>query len=287
MSRIYFEAPHRQAQVYGSERGWLGFLAERIALGTMQHYVGESFGTDLLEHVEGFELSDHDKFPGDPFKQRLVLKDRFETWARVGSYFHNKPHGFKVGGKVVPAFDFLLNTGMVLGDDVVKLAAKIHGTCEDFAWVAAEDCRWFSDLIRKAREDNLFRDNAGWEDVLRLAYEVTESGNGPIVMHYSVSESFPSAYAAERVWSPPVCRACTGSGEVQGDTCEDCYGDPYNYDAWYDLSDEEQWELSVRSIQQREYNRQISPATLPIRFLGGEHLFDIIGQAVHEIPPMG
>lgn len=270
MSRIYFEAPHREVEVCGSERAWLRALTQRIAWGLMEPYVGETVtDCNLVEHAVGFRSEEIDR-ETDPFRKRMLTKERFRTWFSVGGIFTEGEAGIKVGDNIVPTWEFGANTAMAVGNDVIKLAAKIHGTCEDFAWIAAEDCLWFSGIVREGRDSGVFRPNAGWEDVLALAHEVIETGNGPIVMHYSVSDSFPSEYAAEGAWEPQVCGDC-------GVTLED---------AWYDLSSEEQWNLSVQGIQKRRFNRQISPEMLPVGFMYGETLFDLVGEAVHEAPPL-
>lgn len=290
MSRIYFNTHDDEAQVYGSERAWLGALVRNITWGTAEPYVGETFKPDLVALAVNFNALDEVEAEMDPFRKRMLTKQRFETWLAGGDVF-GKDTGLKIGDNVVPTGELSLNTAMAVGNDAIKLAAKIHGTCEDFAWVAPEHQAWFAQIIEAARTANIFRANAGWEDVITLA---SKNNDGPIVLSYSVSDDFPSAYAAD--WQAPECVPCGGSGDpnpdmeftdVDYDYCTSCGGDGRLHDAWYDLSSDERWKLSVEGIAKREHTREISPEALPVPFLYGETLFDVISKAVHDIPPSG
>ena len=87
----------------------------------------------------------------------------------------------------------------LIGDDVTKLIAHIHGQCEIHGWVHPEDGDWFAGLVEQAVERGLLgeddRNNYGsWADVAELARRSTS----PLVTSYSVSRGWPEPDAIAR-----------------------------------------------------------------------------------------
>lgn len=128
-----------------------------------------------------------------------------------------------------------LNTAILLGNDTIRLMARMHGQCEIHGYIEGQNRAWYADLIDEGRASGLLRESMGWEDVASLC---RESDDGPVVTDYSVTESFPSMMAAG--W---------GGWEY----------DEENPDAWYDLGADKMWELAVRGIRSQERNCEWSP----------------------------
>lgn len=242
MSRIYFHSPERTAEVFGSERAYLGGLTKDFAAGVM---AGSAYHRDEIEkRVKGF-------YGEGVYGRKRVESDyewekQFVQWLSISCEGH-----LVIDGKPIPTFDAVLNTCVASKSPYLALAARIHGTCEIHGYVEAEDCGWFASLLRDALEDNIFRRNprnqwpeTSWEAVADLAAEVHEAGNGPLVMSYSVCESFPS-------------------GVEDGEADQ--------------LSDEDRWNRGVQVLrsESRRYLR-IGPDTLVTHgFQTGKSLFDL------------
>jgi hypothetical protein len=94
----------------------------------------------------------------------------------------------------------------LIGDDVTKLVAHIHGQCEIHGWVHPDDGPWFAGLVEAAVERGLLGDDArnhygSWSEVAEMARTLT----GPMASSYSVTESWPDVYGiAEHtdLWTP-------------------------------------------------------------------------------------
>ena len=166
-----------------------------------------------------------------------------------------------VGDRRFDMFYLSLNTSPVLGSDLVKLLARLHGQCEIHCWVAAEHTRWLAGIIRNGVEKHLLRNDTGWDGVI----ELLESGDENVVTDYSVTEIFPNPHIAG--WVPPV-------GED---------GKP-DRDAWYELSREEQWEMAMRGLRQ-EKGLELTPDDwASLYFADGSIAFDLIEACASSAP---
>lgn len=161
------------------------------------------------------------------------------------SYARKAPTEFSIetyltslmGGSVIvddetyDTFSLALNTALIAGSNAIKLGARLHGQCEIHTFVRGENRAWLADLITQGRRTNIFRAEMGWEEVITL---LLESNSGPVVTSYSVCDGFPNANVAD--WE----------GE---------------YDDWYDISDEDQWERGVAGLYKKneDHTLEISP----------------------------
>lgn len=291
MSRTYFHSPERESAVYGSERAYASILAQDLTWGLVAHRATSSFDKDrLLKHFYGFEPHWRDKnshLQHDPYYSRLIIQDELRSF--FGS-FYGRDRYIEVGENKVDPLDFSLNTAIACGSRPLVLLAKLHGSCEDYAWIDPADCEWFADIIDEGRKMQVMRENAGWEDVADHAREVARTGIGPLVTSYSVCESFPYG-----LLEPPKCEKCDGEGFLPEqnaageDYCPECHGDGRLYDSIYDLPDDVKWEQAVDAMKARQYNRQISPDTMDVGFASGLGLFDLLAHTdnVPEVPPNG
>lgn len=127
----------------------------------------------------------------------------------------------------------------LIGDDVTKLLAHIHGQCEIHGWVHPEDGEWFASLIEEAVARGLLGNDGrshygSWTDVADLARNSTT----PLVSSYSVSESWPDPWtiAHER----PDLFNPTGPAVE---------GDDVLYDEWAALTDDERGRIADAAIE--------------------------------------
>jgi hypothetical protein len=284
MSRIYFHHPeHEEAQLYGSERAWMGKLTESLGLSVIDDYQFEERIIPKL--IDFYDLKHPSYNTGDRFADRQRIWQALQTWLRVGGGCA------RIGGREIGTTELIANTALVLGNDVIKMLVKLHGCCEDFAYIEPKHCDWAAGIMTQGIIDGLLRPNAGWDDVIRLLDEAA-TGTEPVVTSYSVCEGFPNSEVAN--WEPPVCKRCNGNGQAQGDdeadgylACSACGGERLNYDLWYSLRDDLQWSKAVEGIRTRTHTREIAPETLAFPFMYGETLFDLVetNRSVHDIAP--
>ncbi len=260
MSRIYFHARHRTAEVGGSERAYFSALANDMTLALLR--------LDAQRDVEW--MRDVTFNPPDYLAEAMarpmpdVMTDRhayiewarwpdmWATWARVGC---DEGSGLRVDGEVIPFGEMALNTLVAMNSPQLAFAAHVHGCCETYGYIPAKNAGWLANLIEKGRRERVFRKGQGWDDVIALAREVAAEGAGPIVMSYSVCEKFPNPGVA--AWEPPDA-------------------DDATYDAWYDLPEAERWELGVRAITARKWPFALGPDRQRQGFLSGASVFDLL-----------
>jgi hypothetical protein len=168
MSRVYFTSRDGGAELRGSERAWLGAIAEGIGFGLLpEHY-------SLLPLI--YPEDQQARLKAEPAHLRTALRTNL---------FGIK---FKVGDKLVEPWDIGLNTAIRLGNDFVRLGAFIHAQCEVHGWFAEEDHIWVAETILKGQEDGLYRPDQGWDEV--RSFFVAASGD--VFMSYSATDGFPS-----------------------------------------------------------------------------------------------
>jgi hypothetical protein len=137
---------------------------------------------------------------------------------------------FRVEGKPVNLFSAQLNTALNIGGDEVKLMARLHGQCEIHCYVEGANRDWLAGIIERGIKIGLFREAEDWETGWSNVITLLRSRNDcPVVTSFSVCEQFPNPGVAD--WEAPV---------VDGEK---------NWDAWYDLPSEKQWELSLQGLR--------------------------------------
>lgn len=241
MSRIYFHSQHGEAEVRGSERAYLGGLANDLALAVLDpHFDRREQLTPLL--------------PADSYLHAMQNRDdrqwweNFKTWFSVG--FRG---GLTVDGTEYEPFGIALNTLVAMGNEVLRFCARVHGYCEIHGWVEDADREWLADVIDAGRRENVLRPAQGWESVAEFLRTTT----GPVVMSYSVCESFPNAGIAD--WTPDPAAVVIPEGYADEGFDEEAFRRDAAWDAWYDLSSDEQWALGMRGVRSREYDLRLTP----------------------------
>lgn len=153
---------------------------------------------------------------------------------------------FVINGVDVSSFTLSLNTAMLLGNDAVKLAARLHAQCESYCWIDGPNRAWVAGIIENGT-DNVFRTNSGWEEVVALLHS---SDEGEVVVSESIGSSFPNHYN-------------TDEGFVDHRTLtEEQKEEQYALsDAWYELPRVDQWESGMGWLRQQKGMLEITPAT--------------------------
>lgn len=127
----------------------------------------------------------------------------------------------------------------LIGDDVTKLIAHIHGQCEIHGWLHPDDGEWFAGLIEQASARGLLNDDrpgqyGTWSEVADLARRSTT----PLVSSYSVCEGWPDPYAIAR--ERPDLFNPTGPAISSDDVLDE---------SWAALSDEERGRIADAAIE--------------------------------------
>lgn len=239
MSRVYFHSPSGEAELSGSERAYADILVRDIATSRFSRYhARERYGPLLPPD------SYMSREPDGPF-----WETRFRSW---WTGFVDEAH-LVIDGEKVSTWHLSLNTALALGSDVLELCARLHATCEIHGYVEGPNRAWLAEIITKGRDGRVLRSDQGWEDVVTL---LETRSDEPVVMSYSVTESFPNSWVTEKagLWT----------------TNDD------NPDAWYELSTDEQWAVALRALRTRSGSLEISPEIWGKRGFGnGWSVFDL------------
>jgi hypothetical protein len=221
MSAIYFHSLKSTAAVSGRERGLMGNYCSEALL----------FALGNLASFRSGEPSWIMKFiPKDCYLHELDYgnESNIKVWLNVGNGSLILPDG------PMTMFQLQLNSACALGGNPFKLAARLHGQCEIHCYVEGQNRAWLAGMIDEALAKNIFRAGMGWDKVCELLRSADDS---PVVCSYSVCESFPNEGVSE--WERPA-------GEE-------------NEDAWYDLSEAEQWELAMAGLRKNDGGLELDP----------------------------
>lgn len=254
MSRIYFHSQEGTAEVRGSERAHAAVLTQDLTRAGF----GPMWESDPSRPHQIRKLIT----PGTFYNLNDPLGDfrkSFDLWLN----YHDKASFTLPDGRVVPAWDVVLNTAHRLGEPSVKLLTRLHAQAEIHCWVWGPNRNWLAKLIERGRKLGIMRSNMGWESVIDL---LRSSDERSVVCSYSVCEQFPNYGIAD--WDPPECR-----DEETGDEWDD-------YDAWYDLPAEEQWLRGMRGLNKADegltYSRELKPENFDAYIYGsGVSAFDL------------
>lgn len=220
MSRIYFHSEHETAEVRGSERAHMGIFCGDLfnaALG-LEHEAEYGNQKSIFRRIlkPGHYLNNENGRFVESLKTALAV-----SWQPV----------FTIEGEDVSTFTAVLNTACLIGNDVVKLMARLHGQCEIHCWVNGPNRAWLAGLIETGCEIGLLRESeqwkSGWDKAVMLLHSRDDC---PVVTSYSVCEQFPNPSVTK--WKPP----------------KDGDGEP-DYDKWYELPDAEQWRLGMEGLK--------------------------------------
>lgn len=221
MSRVYFHSPSGEAELRGTERHWMAGLVTRIAEGLLN--INDRDDVDRLLRL----------IPGDHY---LRKDDRSPGWlAPWANTFRTSWSGFfsettfSWRDQPLNAFSINLNTALKVGNDQIKLAARLHAQCEIHAWVDGPNRVRLADIIDEGLASGLYRRTLryssadgtwterpqGWESVVAL---LRLRDDEPVVTSHSSGDQFPN---------------CPGA----------------DYDEWSELPSEQQWEMGMARLR--------------------------------------
>ena len=236
MSRVYFHSEDDRAAILGSERAWLYHICKKMSIGLFNipdgiEDQGKALTFSLYSSLpescglrDFFQLEEGSNTATIKQGERLRLKSFLEMYLSVSDdKFFNK----------IPIWLLWLNTACLIGNDAIKLAARIYGQCECHCWVRGENKKWLAAIIEKALATHLYRRNSSWEDVVEL---LNQENDSPVVLSYSVCDSFPNATVAG-------------------------WGD--KWEKFEQLEDSEKWLLAVVNIEESGQGLELSPGTWP------------------------
>lgn len=201
MSGIYFHAQGRGAavRVSGAERAYAGVLIGDLtcaALGLLG-----TWGPKYLEPALRRE-----RYPGSDVTTLIRISEDV----------------LELDGRRVSTWLMSLQTALTLGSDPLRFLARVHGQCEIHGYVEGPNRAWLAGIIDAGRASSVLRAGVGWEGVAAL---LRAAADAPVVMSYSVTESFPSLSAAR-------------DGGFVGDG-----------DAWEELPAAERWSQALAGIR--------------------------------------
>ena len=223
MSAIYFHSQNgEEARLYGSERAYMSKTCDSLLFQSL----GLEEGGRIVEDHWVANL-----FPPDHYI-RTFSKGGMVHWLKIAlSTEYDLPIKC-VDGTQTTALSLAINTALRVGNDQIKLMARLHSQCEIHAWVDGPNRKWLADIIDLGRKTHLFRANQGWEDVSALLRKREDS---PVVASYSVCDGFPNQTIAK-------LGGCVLDEDDEEDT------------AWYDLSPEEQWNFGIAGLKAYDSN---------------------------------
>jgi hypothetical protein len=249
MSRVYFHsqsdnnlrfgAPDSAPELRGSERAHASFVVNQIAIG--------------LLNIDGYE---REKKLYDWLPPLHYLRS-----SQPGLFARSYATAFFVGGdeslivkdgKSINVWELALNTALAVGNDPVKLFARIHAQCEIHGFIEGPNRKWLAEIMEAGRKSGLYRHDQGWEAVIKgLKTRDTE----PMVMSYSVCNGFPNSEVSD--WMPPwpegvehTWRALTSEQQKEREI---------RSDEWYELSREEQWSRSLAALRNHHGMLELKP----------------------------
>lgn len=248
MSRVYFHTPSGGAELLGSERAYAASVVRAIAVGLLR--ISHNY-----DRLAGLVRPGH--YLTDGRQNSPEWRTWFETAFTVDD---GDPNGSLLVWQGLPldSFTLQLNTAQVIGNDQVRFLARLHGQCEVHGWVDGPNRAWLAGLINVGVSNGLYRDGAGWDKVAAL---LRDRDDEPVVMSYSVCDSFPAESVAD--WSPTL----------------DADGEPVNDDEWYELAEDERWRLAMAGLRTGRGRLELSPVGFASYYFGdGLSVLDLLAQ---------
>ena len=230
MRRVYFHTRTTTAEVFGSERAHFAGYTRDLLWSILEREADESYRPSRLRNI----------VPEDHYAH--------SNWPKYAKYVFTgiSDDPLKLGDQEISIFSMQLNTAYSLGNDAVKLAARLHGQCEIHAYVEGENRKWLADIIQQGRATGFYRDGAGWESVIKL---LRRSSKEPVVTSYSVCDQFPNSHVAK--FDHPI-----KDGEK-------------DWDAWYKLPQNTRWEMAVKGLREGGGGLEMKPDNWQKFYFGG------------------
>lgn len=173
MSRIYFHSPSGTAELRGSERAYMSNLCNDMLLSSLR----------LVQFPNAAWLK-----PMIPAESSLHRCNPAHFTNLAVTYLCTM-NPLIVDSKTINTFSVALNTACVIGNDAMRLLARLHGQCEIHCYVKGPNRLWLASLMRNGRTSGLYREDQGWESVIEL---LESRDDETVVCSYSVTNLFPN-----------------------------------------------------------------------------------------------
>lgn len=294
MSRAYWHTKDGEAELHGSERAHLHFVAEAAATcawGLQEPYDDLARADAILSLIpqaeRGYLQDIRDNVAADAGNPRRVqmFVRALATALKVGDL------RVVVDGVALDTRDLALNTALATGSAPVQLAAKIHGWCEVHCWVEGPDRAWLASVIDEGLTQGCYRwamsyspypggkqkrVEQGWGDVLAL---LRSSDSGPVVLSYSVTDFFPNHNIA--AWSPPTMPEDwrpaffeKAEWEALSGQLRQEYRDEHLDELFWELPAAQRWETAMAGLREQRPWARLGPDTLASTYFGAPVTID-------------
>lgn len=295
MSRVYFHSPSGEAELHGSERAWLAHLASGPARAAWDLDLSDSlqraaailafvpevpdgeYGANYLHtylrEAQAENVANRavytDWKPGQPFSGPTSHANQHRLVSALQTSLKVQGLRMVVAEVELHTSNVELNTALVAGSDPIRLAAKIHGWCESHCWVEGQDRMWLADIIDQGLDAGLYRrgfwyadqsdgpkdkwSSQGWEEVQTL---LRSRDDEPVVMSYSVGDSFPSPHT-HLDWPGRDVERWDDYSDAEKQAIEDWQ------ERWYDDEDHAgKFDAGMAWLRQKRPWARIAPDTL-------------------------
>ena len=269
MSCVSFHSPSREAELNGSEHLWLGSLVYDLAIGLL-----DLTGYDNAERLQ--ELI-------SPERRLIHGPGRLLSWAREFQTSFRVATGGEVlsyKGRPIEAFALALNTAVLIGNDQIKLAARLHAQCELHAYIEGPHRAWVANILEQGLDSGIYRKGLhiqpypeapreqwlwrphGWEQVIEL---LRSRDDEPVVTSHSGTDGFPDEHTA--VWEPPTdvdptpgwAKEAPEEWAALSKDAREEYRRETASDHWYALPAEERWRLGMEGLRDSTGGLEITP----------------------------
>jgi hypothetical protein len=294
MSYVAFHfAEGKALHLRGMERAFLSHRVESLAIGAIGLTPGVFGRTEIvLEQIYPFldEAFHRGRTPKDEGLQEVFARD-------LQNAIFERPL-FSWKGRSIALWPLILNTAILAGSSPIRLAAKIHGTCEIHGRIEGPDRAWAADVIDEGLASKIYRKDftttknpmaellagskhadaltkddmqpvfvsMGWTEIVE---QLRASNQGAVVMSYSVTDDF---LRPPKIWAP--------EGTPPEDP-DEVYG--WRWEEFENLPAEEQFRLSLEEVRETSGNASLSRETEMGLFQHELSLFDLIRQDVAKI----
>lgn len=264
MSSISFHFIDGEVRIGGTERAYAGVMCGNLTTAVLDFGSYPRIDDPIMARVLKMLPADHYAH------EYMARKDpRGLATALTSALSRGFGDGLAWKGHPVEEFSLALNTVLTMGGDALRFVARVHGQCEIHGWCDGPNRAWLAGIVEDGVEDGILRQTRpnnydGWEV---LATTLRESDIEPVVMSYSVCDSFPSYRIAH-----PLGRPWKELTEDEQEKRTD------EADAWNeDTECEQQWRECVTALRQSpERGLELKPDNWEtFRFMHKLSAFDV------------
>ncbi|RKR92678.1 hypothetical protein BDK92_7155 [Micromonospora pisi] len=265
MSKLHFHSPFGEAALNGSEHAHFGALCTDMVIAML------GLGSPIAVKRIAKLLS--------PAVGQVPPAHQYQGWRRgVETSLVVGDDPFHWRGHPIASKPLLFNTALALGNDPIRLAARLYYQCEIHAWVDGPNRAWLADIMQDGLNRSVFRDgfwfndgpdgprrwsDQGWTQVIEL---LRARDDEPVVTSYSVEDQFPNRKAAR--WEPvikpdwrPDWAYGDGANEWADMTAagQEDYRDQHVEELWSEIPTARRWELGMAGLRGNPGRLELTP----------------------------